>query len=120
MATSEGSGADAPRNSPTILSRDVDGNEHALHVDDRPAGMISIADDEIIRILAPNAAVALVLELLHALGGPISAPLLSQQQQRRELHGMLVLEGFCQMVWGSPAGSPKGRVIPAGSGPARE
>jgi hypothetical protein len=86
MDTSEGSGAEAPRNSPTILSRDVDGNEHALHVTDRPAGMISIADDEIIRILAPNAAVALVLELLQALGGPISAPLLSQQQQRRELH----------------------------------
>jgi hypothetical protein len=86
MATFEGSGAAAPRNSTNILSRDVDGNEHVLHVADRPPGMILITDDEIIRVMAPNAAVALVLELLHALGRPISAAILNHQQQRRQLH----------------------------------
>ena len=50
-----------------ILSRDQDGNEHLLSVFDHPAGVVRIADDQMVRIMSPRAAVALVLELVHAM-----------------------------------------------------
>jgi hypothetical protein len=61
------SGASAPRK-PSILSRDLDGNEHLLSVADHPAGMISISDGEVVRVLSPSATAALVMELIHAMG----------------------------------------------------
>ncbi len=51
-----------------ILARDRDGKEHLLIVVDHPAGLISISDEEIVRILTPAATVALILELVHRLG----------------------------------------------------
>jgi hypothetical protein len=61
------SGASAP-GKPSILSRDLDGNEHLLNVADHPAGMISISDGEVVRVLSPSATAALVMELIHAMG----------------------------------------------------
>ena len=51
-----------------ILARDQDGTEHWLIVADHPAAMISISDDEMIRIMSTSGTVELVLALLHALG----------------------------------------------------
>jgi hypothetical protein len=59
--------ADASRK-PTILSRDLDGNEHVLSVADHAAGMISISDGEVVRVLSLSATAALVMELIHAMG----------------------------------------------------
>lgn len=62
-----------------ILSRDQDGTEHRLHVADHPAGLVSIADDQQVRILAPCDAIALAVALIHATrgymkgGGPLSS-----------------------------------------------
>jgi hypothetical protein len=61
------SGTSAPRK-PSILSRDLDGNEHLLSVADHPTGMISISDGEVVRVLSPSATAALVMELIHAMG----------------------------------------------------
>jgi hypothetical protein len=61
------SGASAPRK-PSILSRDLDGNEHLLSVADHSAGMIRISDGEVVRVLSPSATAALVMELIHAMG----------------------------------------------------
>ena len=38
-----------------------------LSVFDHPAGVVRIADDQMVRIMSPRAAVALVLELVHAM-----------------------------------------------------
>jgi hypothetical protein len=70
MDMSEG-GARPPSQS-TILSRDQHGEEHHLSVADHPTGMIFIGDDEIVRILSPSATAALVLHLIHAMGGYLS------------------------------------------------
>jgi hypothetical protein len=51
-----------------ILARDGSGTEHLLIVVDHPAGLCSISDDEVVRILTPAATVALILELVHRLG----------------------------------------------------
>ena len=58
---------------PSIPARDSDGAEHLLGVVDHPAGAITVYDAEIVRILAPAAAVELVLALLHALGKRVPA-----------------------------------------------
>jgi hypothetical protein len=70
MAISQGRGAPAPSQS-AIPSRGPDGTEHLLAVAEHPAGMISISDDEILRILSPSATAALVLELIHAMGSSL-------------------------------------------------
>jgi hypothetical protein len=67
------SGASA-RRKPAILSRDLDGNEHLLSVADHPAGMISISDGDVVRVLSPSATAALVSELIHAMGLPLWKP----------------------------------------------
>jgi hypothetical protein len=64
------SGASAPRK-PSILSRDLDGNEHLLSVADHPAGMIRISDGKVVRVLSPSATAALVMELIHAMGSSL-------------------------------------------------
>jgi hypothetical protein len=78
MGSYQVSGASLPRK-PSILSRDLDGNEHLLSVTDHPAGLISIFDGEVVRFLSPSATAVLVMELIHAMGsylpvrpGPIS------------------------------------------------
>jgi hypothetical protein len=58
---------------PGIVSRDQDATEHLLHVADHPAGLISLTDDEMIRILTPAATVALIAALLDALGSHVPA-----------------------------------------------
>jgi hypothetical protein len=62
--------SDRSSDNPSILSRDRQGNEHELHVADHPAGMISISDNRMFRVMAPSAALALVMKLVHALGSP--------------------------------------------------
>jgi hypothetical protein len=61
------SGASAARK-PSILSRDLGGNEHLFSVAGHPTGMISISDGEVVRVLSPSATAALVMELIHAMG----------------------------------------------------
>jgi hypothetical protein len=70
MDSYEVSGASAPRK-PSILSRDLGGNEHLLSVADYPAGMISISDGDVVRVLSPSATAALVMELIHAMGSSL-------------------------------------------------
>jgi hypothetical protein len=48
------------RGNSAIVSRGQDGTEHLLSVADHPAGMVSIADDEVIRLLSPCATLATI------------------------------------------------------------
>jgi hypothetical protein len=56
--------AQANRNRP-IRARDQDGGEHYLVVVDHPAGLISLADDEMLRILSLPDAALLARQLEH-------------------------------------------------------
>jgi hypothetical protein len=47
-----------------ILARDDNGDEHQLKVAEHPGALISLADDGVTRILAPDAAVELAHQLL--------------------------------------------------------
>ena len=42
-----------------------------MHVVQDPAGMISLVDGEVLRVLTPEAASALVMELVSALGATL-------------------------------------------------
>jgi hypothetical protein len=49
-----------------ILARDDNGDEHQLKVAEHPSALISLGDDGVTRILAPDAALELARQLLHA------------------------------------------------------
>jgi hypothetical protein len=68
MGSHQGSGASAPRK-PSILSRDLDGNEHPLAVADHPAGLVSLFDEEMHRTLHPAAAIDLAICLIQSTRG---------------------------------------------------
>ena len=54
-----------------ILAHDGSGRRHWMHVVQDPAGMISLVDGEVLRVLTPEAASALVMELVSALGATL-------------------------------------------------
>lgn len=63
----------AQGSNPSILSRDRDGTERRLGVVDHPAGLVTLYDDDMVRILHPAAAVELALALIHATKGHFRA-----------------------------------------------
>jgi hypothetical protein len=56
-----------------ILARDAVGADHLLSVTDHPADMVTIFDDEIVRIMAPRAAIELAVILIEKAGKHFSA-----------------------------------------------
>jgi hypothetical protein len=51
-----------------ILARDAVGETHLLSVTDHPADMVTMFDDEIVRIMAPRAAIELAVILIEKAG----------------------------------------------------
>jgi hypothetical protein len=56
-----------------ILARDDVGAEHLMSVTDHPAGMVTMFDDEIVRIMAPRAAIESAVMLIEKAGKHFSA-----------------------------------------------
>jgi hypothetical protein len=59
-----------------ILACDVVGQKHLLSVTDHPADMVTMFDDEIVRIMAPRAAIELAVMLIEKAGKhfPVAGP----------------------------------------------